>query len=55
LGIDPDAETCCGGSFIDQLRYIFSLPEEDDPVLVVDQHGVVSILVVVAFNIIYKH
>jgi len=40
LGIDPDAETCCGGSFIDQLSYIFSLPEEDDPVLVVDQHGV---------------
>jgi len=40
LGIDPDQETCCGGSFIDQLSYIFNLPEEDDPVLVVDQHGV---------------
>jgi len=50
LGIDPDAETCCGGSFIDQLSYIFSLPEEDDPVLVVDQHGVVSIIIEFYFN-----
>jgi len=46
LGLDPDAETCCGGSFIDQLSYIFSLPEEDDPVLVVDQHGVVSNIII---------
>jgi len=42
LGIDPDAETCCGGSFDDQLKYIYSLPPEDDPILVVNQHGVVS-------------
>jgi len=40
LGIDPDAETCCGGSFDDQLKYIYSLPPEDDPILVVNQHGV---------------
>jgi len=40
LGIDPDAETCCGGSFDDIINYIYTLPPEDDPILVVNQHGV---------------
>jgi len=45
LGIDPDAEPCCGGSFDDIINYIYSLPEEDDPILVVNQHGVCNTLI----------
>jgi hypothetical protein len=45
LGIDPDEEKCCGGSFIDVLEYIFSLPPEDDPVLIVTQHGTRDVIV----------
>jgi hypothetical protein len=40
LGIDPDAEECCGGSYDDILKYIYTLPPEDDPILIVNQHGV---------------
>jgi len=45
LGIDPDEEKCCGGSFIDVLSYIFTLPPEDDPVLIVTQHGTRDLIV----------
>jgi len=40
LGIDPDEELCCGGSYDDIIRYITTLPPEDDPILIVNQHGV---------------
>jgi len=40
LGIDPDTEECCGGSYDDIIRYIATLPPEDDPILIVNQHGV---------------
>ncbi|ORX42095.1 hypothetical protein BCR36DRAFT_400455 [Piromyces finnis] len=42
LGIDPDEEVCCGGGFDDIINYIYNLPPEDDPILIVNQHGVVS-------------
>ncbi|KAL6621665.1 hypothetical protein LY90DRAFT_678505 [Neocallimastix californiae] len=40
LGIDLDKELCCGGSYDDIVGYINSLPPEDDPVLIVNQHSV---------------
>jgi len=40
LGIDLDKELCCGGSYDDIIKYIFSLPVEDDPILIVNQHSV---------------
>jgi len=40
LGIDLDKELCCGGSYDDIVQYIFSLPPEDDPILIVNQHSV---------------
>jgi len=45
LGIDPDAEPCCGSSFDDILRYIYTLPPEDDPVLIVNQHAVIGAII----------
>jgi len=40
LGIDMDKELCCGGSYDDIVQYIYSLPPEDDPILIVNQHSV---------------
>jgi len=40
LGIDMDKELCCGGSYDDIMQYIYSLPPEDDPILIVNQHSV---------------
>lgn len=45
LGIDPDAEPCCGSSFDDILRYIYTLPPEDDPILIVNQHAVIGAII----------